>query len=121
MRIQVLFFSLVLSLVPYAVLAGSDHDHDKGHDHSSHSHDPITQSQAEEAAAKSLAKLVSKRKIAESWKDAKVAGAEKKNFGSKTEWVVSFSNDKMSNDNKKTLYIFLSLNGDYVAANYTGK
>ena len=125
MRFQILFFSLMLILFPFAVLASSDHDHDHnhdhGHDHSTHSHEPVSQKQAEEAAAKSLAKLVSKRKVAESWKDAKLANAEKKKFGAKTEWVVSFSNDKMSNDNKKMLYIFLSLNGDYVAANYTGK
>jgi len=125
MRKFSVLIALILYFATFAAVADSnhehDHNHDGGHDHSTHSHDPINQTQAEEFASKSLAKLVSKRKIADSWKDAKVAKSEQKKFGSKTEWVVSFSNDKISNDNKKTLYIFLSLNGDYVAANYTGK
>jgi hypothetical protein len=92
-----------------------------GHDHGSHSHDPVSKSQAEEAAIKSVEKLVSKRKIADSWKGVKVATSEKKKFGTKEEWVVTFKNEKVSDPNKQTLYVFLTLTGDYIAANFTGQ
>ena len=52
---------------------------------------------------------------------AKPAKAEKKTFAKGPEWVVSFNNDKIKNKTKQTLYIFYSLNGHYIAANYTGK
>jgi len=119
MRIHLLLVSLIFSFYSLSVVAGDGHDH--GHDHSSHSHEPISETQAGEFAVKSIEKLINKGKIADSWKQAKLMKAEKKQFGAKTEWVVSFNNDQISNDNKKTLYVFLSLNGDYVAANHTGK
>ena len=120
MRVPAIVFSFMLSLFPVAVWAGADHDH--GHDHGhSHSHDPATQSQAEEVAVKSVAQLVEKGKIDNSWTAVSVAKSEKKKFGNNMEWVVSFTNDKISDPEKKTLYVFLSLTGEYIAANYTGK
>jgi len=122
MRITALVFSFTLSLLPMAGWAGAGHDHGHEHDHGhSHSHDPVDQGQAEKLAAKSVAMLVGKGKIAGSWKSAAVAKSEKKKFGNRTEWVVSFQNDKVSDSTKKTLYVFLTLTGDYVAANFTGK
>ena len=120
MRIKALVFSFMLSLLPVAVWAGADHDHGHEHGHS-HSHDPVTQSQAEEVAIKSIAMLIEKGKIDGSWKTVSVAKSEKKKFGDNIEWVVSFNNDKISDNAKQTLYVFLSLTGDYIAANYTGK
>ena len=120
MRIQPILFSLILALSPAVLLAGANHDH--GHDHGhDHSHDPVNQSQAEKVAIESVAMLVKKGKIDGSWKSVSVASAEKKKFGGKMEWVVSFKNDKISDASKQTLYVFLSLTGDYIAANYTGK
>lgn len=122
MRIQSLLFTLILALSPAAVLAGANHDHGHSHDDGhSHSHDPVSQSQAEEVAMKSIARLIGKGKISSSWKSVKAAKAEKKKFGKKTEWVISFSNDKISDPQKQTLYVFVSLTGEYIAANYTGK
>lgn len=124
MRIQSIMFSLILSLSPTALLAGGNHDHghSHGHDHGhGHSHAPVDQKQAEKAAIKSVARLVKQGKIDSSWKSVSVAMAEKKKFGGKMEWVVSFKNDKISDSSKQTLYVFLSLTGRYIAANYTGK
>ncbi len=103
----------VLLLLAAPVFAGSGHDH-------GHSHDPVTKSQAEENASKSVAKLVERGKIDGSWKSANVLTSEKKNFGGSMEWVVAFKNEKISEPAKQTLYIFLSLGGEYLAANYTG-
>ena len=120
MRMKAIVFSFILSLSPIAVFAGADHDH--GHeDGHSHSHDPVNQSQAEQMAIKSVEQLVEKGKIDSSWKSVKVAKSEKKKFGNNLEWVVSFHNDKMSDTSKQTLYVFMSLTGEYIAANYTGK
>lgn len=122
MRIQPIFFSLVLTFSPAALLAGANHDHGHSHDDGhSHSHDPVDKTKAEEVAKKSIAMLVKKGKISSSWESVSVANAEKKKFGDKMEWVVSFKNDKISDASKQTLYVFLSLTGDYIAANYTGK
>ena len=122
MKIQSLVFSLIIALTPAAVLAGKDHDHGHSHDDGhSHSHDPVSQKKAEEIAMKSVARLVDKGKVDKSWKSVSVAKSEKKKFGNKMEWVVSFKNDKVSDKSKQTLYVFLSLTGNYIAANYTGK
>ena len=117
MNIRSLLFGATFLLFSVTAAAGDGHDHD----HGSHSHDPVTQSQAEEAAVKSVEKLVSKRKVADSWKGIKVASSEKKKFGNREEWMVSFKNETASDPSKQTLYIFLSLTGDYIAANFTGK
>ena len=120
MRITALVFSFMLSLLPVGVWAGADHDH--GHDHGhTHSHDPVDQSQAEQAAIKGVAMLIDKGKIDESWKAANITNSEKKKFGDNMEWVISLKNDKVTDSSKQTLYIFLSLTGEYIAANYTGK
>lgn len=115
MRLYILMVSLMFCFSPTAVFAGA------GHDHGSHSHDPVSKSQVEEAAMKRVEDLVSKRKIEDSWKGIKAASAEKKKFGDKEEWVVTFKNDKVSDPGKQTLYVFLSLTGDYIAANFTGQ
>ena len=38
----------------------------------------------------------------------------------KKEWVVVFTNEKVKDPKEKMLYIFLTLDGQYIAANYTG-
>ena len=56
-----------------------------------------------------------------SWKTANVAKTEKKKFGDAMEWVVSFKNDKISDSSKQILYVFVTLGGEVVGANHTGK
>ena len=65
--------------------------------------------------------LVNKGVIDKSWKGTKPVKAEKKAFAKGPEWVVSFKNDKVKDKTKQTLYIFYSLDGHYIAANYSGK
>lgn len=115
MRIIILALALVFMLAPIAALAGMGHSH--GH---SHQAKPISQEEAEQVAAAQVAMIAYKGKIDESWKSAPVAFSEKKMFGGREEWVVSFTNDKVADPAKKTLYIFLSVMGEYIAANHTG-
>jgi len=115
MRFHAFMFSLLLSFSSFAVMAGAGHDHGDGH-----SHDPVSQSQAEEVAKKSVAQLVDKGKIDGSWKSVGVSKSEQKKFGKNTEWVVTFANTAIDDPKKQTLYVFVSLTGEYIASNYTG-
>ena len=114
MRIQTIIFTFVLSIFSLAAVAGAGHDH-------GHSHDPVSQGQVEVVAIKSVANLADKGKIDKSWKSIGVTKSEKREFSGNMEWVVSFKNENISDASKQTLYIFLTLGGEYVAANYTGK
>jgi len=114
MRMLTIIFSLALSFFTWVAIAGEGHDH-------SHSHDPVSQSQAEVNATKSVSALVDKDKIDKSWKSIKATKSEKKQFDGKMEWVVIFNNKTISDKEKQTLYVFLTLSGEYLAANYTGK
>lgn len=114
MNIQSIIVIFVLSLFSGAVTAGANHDH-------GHSHEPVTQQQAEQNASRVLSTLVSRGVIEDSWGAIRVASSEQKVFGGQTEWVVSYRNESVSDPSKRTLYIFLTLAGEYLAANYTGQ
>lgn len=106
--------SLLIGATPLATFAGAGQDH-------GHSHEPVTQKQAETLATASVSQLVSSGKVDPSWKTVNVAKSEQKNFGGNMEWVISFKNEKISDPAKQTLYVLLSLDGQFLAANYTGK
>lgn len=89
----------------------------------SHSHGPVTpisESQAQEKATGVVKKLVEKGKIDSSWADIAPKNGEKKRGKFGPEWVVTFDNPKIDDEAKQTLYVFLNLGGEYIAANYTG-
>lgn len=116
----VLLTSLAFSLPTYA---GSGHSHDKdgGHSNHGHSHGAISNNKA---VTKGLAKvkfLVKKGTIEKSWSGVSKGMATKKTFNDKPEWVVMFNNKAIKDKSKQNLYIFFSLDGHYIAANYTGK
>ncbi len=113
MRIQTIIVSLIFSIFSLAAIAGAGHDH-------GHSHAPVSQSQAERVATENVVRLADSGKIDASWKATAVMNTEKKNFGGELEWVVTFKNEKIDDREKQTLYIFLTMDGKYLAANYTG-
>jgi len=106
----------LLFMLSSQIYAGTGHDHGHGH-----SHDPISQAEAQKIAKDSIAQLVKKETIEKTWSKAIFQSAEQKEFGGKTEWVVVFENNKVSNAKESVLYIFLTLGGKYIAANYTGE
>ncbi len=113
MQLKTLIFGFLLSLFSVTVIAGGDHDH-------SHSHEPIDKNQAEITAIENLTRLIGKGKLDKSWASIKASKIEKKIFSGHPEWMVIFTNDRIVEPEKRTLYVFLSINGDYLAANYTG-
>ena len=116
MRIQTLIFTCTLSLFSFTAMAGPGHEH-------SHSHAsvPVSQDDAKVIATKAVAALAEKRKIEKSWQSVRAEKAEQKTFKDNTEWVVTFNNSEISDATKRTLYVFLTLGGEYIAANHSGK
>lgn len=91
-----------------------------GHDGHTHSHD-VDANTAKTNAVKVVNKLIEKKKIPESWKNIQAGTVEKKRFGKQNEWVVTFKNTKEQDSSKQTLFVFLSMEGNYLAANFTGQ
>ena len=102
------------------VYAGAGHSHDKDGGHS-HSSGPISEAKAKSKATRTMQNLAIRGVINKSWTSSKFVKAEKKSFSKGTEWVVSFKNESVKDKAKQTLYIFYSLDGHYIAANYSGK
>lgn len=115
MKLRTLLLGFILGLLPITAMAGSGHDH--GH---SHSNAPVNQATATTTATTIVAEFVKRKKLGESWASIKAGSVEKKEYKGSSEWVVSFVNDKITDPAKRTLYVFLTLTGDYIAANYTG-
>ena len=107
---------LIIALFASPAIAGSGHDH--GH---SHAHEAISSDKAISLAAKKIQQLVESGKISASWAKINTDQAEKKTFSHDPSWLVAFKNDKISDASKQTLYVFLSMEGHYIAANYTGQ
>jgi hypothetical protein len=97
------------------VMAGSGHDH-------GHSHAPVAVNQvtAEKNADKVITSLVEKEKIDKSWSIIKASSVEKKVFNDRPEWVVMYNNVKITDIDKQKLYVFLMIDGEYIAVNHTG-
>lgn len=104
-------------LIASPALAGAGHEH--GPD-GSHSHGPISNTAAIIKAEKQVKALVERGKLDKSWAEAKATGAAQKDFGKGAEWIVTFRNEKVSDAGKQTLYVFYTLNGAYIASNFTG-
>lgn len=116
MKIRAVVFGLTLALSPLGVNAGSGHDHGGG----GHAHSMVSSELAMEMATQKVQQLVSAGKLDATWSAVTASGAEQKAFAKGPEWVVTFKNDKVADATKQTLYVFMSLDGHYIAANYTG-
>lgn len=98
--------------------AGTGHEHGPG---GSHSHGPISSEAAIKKAEKQVKTLISRGKLDKTWADATATGATQKDFGKGAEWVVTVKNEKAADPAKQTLYVFYTVNGSYLATNFTGK
>ena len=117
-----LIIVMALTVSPAFGEGGCDHDHDAhaGHSHG-HGHDhavEISKDQVIEKASGYVSKLVEKGKLDASWQQVEPAEVKENDAH---EWVVTYSNPEIEDPEKQTLYMFLSLSGKYIAANFTGK
>lgn len=99
------------------VMAGAGHDHGSG----GHSHGPVASEAVIRKATEKVKSLAESGKIDKSWAGIKAVGATQKTFANESEWVVTFKNEKLSDVTKQTLYLFFTLDGIYIATNFTGK
>lgn len=114
MRLKTLLLGFTLGLFSMMAIAGGGHNH-------GHSHSPVNQATANSKATKIITSFIKKKTLDKSWASTAVSSSEKKTFNGKEEWVVSFINEKVADAKKRKLYVFLTLSGDYIAANYTGQ
>ncbi|MBN4080301.1 hypothetical protein JYT31_01415 [Beggiatoa alba] len=115
MRLTTLLLGSIIGLLPITVMAGSGHDH--GH---SHVHAPVDQATAKIKATKIVTVLAKRNTLDISWASTTASSVEKKTFKGQSEWVAVFVNKNITDTNKQKLYVFMTLAGDYIAANYTG-
>ena len=108
---------LITLFISTPVLAGGGHSHGKD---GSHTMGAITSSNVMSIAAKKVNQLAEAKKIDRSWAGLQADKAIQKNFGHDDEWVVTFNNSEIKDQGKQTLYVFYTLDGHYIAANYTG-
>ena len=108
---------LMSALFSSPVMAGGSHSHGKD---GSHTMGAITSSSVMMIAAKKVNQLAEAKKIDRSWAGLQADKAIQKNFGHDDEWVVTFNNAAIKDQSKQTLYVFYTLDGHYIAANYTG-
>lgn len=111
-----LLTSVLLLSIP--ALAGTGHEHGPG---GAHTHGPISSNSAMKKAEAQVKSLVERGKLGKNWAGLKASEASQKNFGKGNEWVVTFKNHNEADPAKQTLYVFYTLNGTYLATNFSGK
>ena len=122
MHLKTLLLGFTLSLLPIVSMAGSGHDHGHGHGHDhGHASAPVTQEAAKDNAAQIVSELVTRAKLESSWLLITAASIEKITVKGTPEWLVVFVNSNVADADKQKLYVFLTLSGEYIAANFTGK
>lgn len=114
MKLKTLLLGFIFGLFSVTAMAGSDHNH-------GHSQAPVNQATAKIKATKKVASLVKRNKLDQSWAPITASSAEKKTFKGNPQWVVVFVNNSITDTKKQKLYVFLTVGGDYIAANYTGE
>ena len=113
--ISLLFITALF--ISNVALAGEGHEHDHN---GGHSHGEISSDKAAERAIAKVNELIEKGKIDASWAGIKPNSISQKSYEHGPEWVITLNNNTLSDTSKQTLYLFFSLSGHYIAANYTG-
>lgn len=103
-------------LLSFSSFAGPGGGHSHGH---SHGAPKVSKEKTGEIGRYHVERLIKAGKLDTSWKSSTLDKSEEKTFGKRTEWVVTFDNEKGAKGKK--LYIFLKLSGEFIAANFTGK
>lgn len=106
---KIIFCLMLLFIVTAtSALAGADHGHGEA----------LSPTQIQDKASGLVATIIDKGQLAASWKTIK---PQKVKETSNHKWLVTFVNPEEKDSEKQTLYMFLTLSGEYIAANFTGK
>ena len=80
---------------------------------------PAVRKPMAEVAKSEVIKLVTKAKLQASWSSAKAIKTETKIIKGAQRWVVTFQNLAIKSASKRTLYVVLAQNGDFVSADHS--
>ena len=72
-------------------------------------------------AVKRQQSLISSGKIGKSWQAIKPASFEQVEGQRGKEWMVTFKDPAAADKGKETLYMYFTAQGNFIAANFTGK
>ena len=86
-----------------------------------HGNAPIKESILVGCATEYKNGLASNGKIDASWKGVKLDKAETVEGKNRKEWKFTFKNPTEKDTSKQSLYMFYTLTGNFIAANFTGK
>lgn len=109
--LTILFIFIATTAIPS--FGGPNHN-GQGHDHAGE----LSESLILEKALGFVATIVEQGRLDASWSQIKPKKAQKND---RHEWVISFFNPEIKDPQKQTLYLFLGLSGEYIAANFIGK
>lgn len=76
---------------------------------------PAVRKPMAEVAKSEVIKLVTQAKLPASWSSAKAMKTETKIIKGSQRWVVMFQNPAVKSASKRTLYVVLAQNGDFVS------
>jgi hypothetical protein len=117
------YIILILTIFTYSQLCFSDSSGSHLHFNQVDRNDKkanIDENMAVEVSKNQVFKLVTKGILSRDWLKSSPLEAIKKDFLGKLEWVIKIKNDNEV-INRKILFVFLSLDGKFIAANFTGK
>ncbi len=112
-------FIFITSLTASFLLTSPAHAGGGGDCHF-HGNAPAKESVVAGCANEQKDTLIRNGKIDASWKSVKLDKAETVEGKSKKEWKVTFKNDAVKDASKQTLYLFFTLSGNFIGANFTG-
>ncbi|MBI2791788.1 MAG: hypothetical protein HYX61_07510 [Gammaproteobacteria bacterium] len=81
--------------------------------------EPLEKNKVVEKANKVISMAIEQNKLEPSWKEAKADEPKLIDEDKGGQWVIKYTNSKINKDNQ--LFIFFTLDGKYIAMNYTGK
>lgn len=110
-------FATLLATLTFAPVALAD----AGGDCHFHGSTPAKESIVTGCANKRKDALATEGKIDASWKSVQLQKAETVDGKSKKEWKLTFNNPTAKDASKQTLYMFYTLSGNFIAANFTGQ
>lgn len=86
-----------------------------------HGKKPASETTVSQCATQRRDALVKTGKLDASWQAIEPAQPAQVDGKNAKEWKVVFQNPAITDASKKTLYMFFSLPGNFIAANYTGQ
>ena len=86
-----------------------------------HGNTPASEKVVVDCASQRKAALVSSGKLEKSWEAAQVDKTEQVDGKKGKEWKVAFKDPGAKDKSKETLYMFFTMTGNFIAANFTGK